>query len=173
MNNKTEVYQLKISLDESEPSVWRRVQVPTGMTLRALHRLIQELFKWRTFHLYEFIVGDVKYGDPEFDPYDELDWRNDQSKKLDNIFKKRDLFKYIYDFGNNHQHTVKLEAMVKAEKGEKYPLCIGGQYFNHQGLGAEDKKFFEDMKDVISEYYSDDLDEMNNLRISRRRVLAE
>lgn len=173
MSNKTEVYQLKISLDESNPSVWRRVQVPTGMTLRALHRLIQELFKWRSFHLYEFIVDDVKYGDPELDPYDELDWRNDQPKKLDNIFKKRNSFKYIYDFGSNHQHTIKLEATVKAEKGEQYPLCIGGHEFYHEGLAVEDKKLYEGMKDVISEYFSDDLDEMNNLRISRRRVLVK
>lgn len=52
MINKAEVYQLKIFLDESDPQIWRRVHVPTGMTLRALHRLIQALFEWRTYHLY-------------------------------------------------------------------------------------------------------------------------
>ncbi len=190
MANKAEVYQLKIFLDESEPLIWRRVHVPTGMTLRALHRLIQALFEWRTYHLYEFKVGDTKYGDPELDPYDELDWRNDQTKKLDNIFKSHNKFEYLYDFGDGWQHIIKLEATLEAEKDEKYPLCIGGQnpappedcggiggYYNKLEISSDPSH--SEHEDIVNwfEYMmlkdNFDLAEINELRISRRKVLVK
>jgi hypothetical protein len=190
VSKKIEVYQLKISLNESEPKIWRRVHVPTGMTLRALHRLVQAVFQWQSYHLYEFKVGDTKYGDPELDPYDELDWKNDQTKKLDSIFKSNKEFDYLYDFGDGGHHTIKLEAKIEPEKNEKYPLCIGGQnsappedsggifgYYNKLEVASDPAH--SEHEDIVSwlEYmsYKDviDLNEINELRISRRKVLVK
>ena len=121
------IFQLKISLDNSNPLIWRRVHVPTNMTLRGLHRVIQTLFTWNSYHLYYFGVGEDRYGDLEFDEYGEMGWLNDQNKRLPSIYEKDKSFKYIYDLGDNWRHTVKIEAVLDPEKDEKYPLCIGGE----------------------------------------------
>jgi len=34
---------------------------------------------------------------------------------------------YEYDFGDSWRHTVKLEKILKAAIGEKYPKCIAGK----------------------------------------------
>ena len=34
---------------------------------------------------------------------------------------------YVYDFGDNWEHTIKLEDVLPAEKGATYPRCIKGK----------------------------------------------
>jgi hypothetical protein len=34
--------------------------------------------------------------------------------------------KYIYDYGDFWEHSIKLEGYMYREKGIKYPICIGG-----------------------------------------------
>jgi hypothetical protein len=35
------VIRLKIELDDTDPSIWRRIEVPAAITLKELHRIIQ------------------------------------------------------------------------------------------------------------------------------------
>ncbi len=64
------VYQLKVSLRDIEPLIWRRIQVSEDTKLPRLHRVLQLLFNWEDYHLHEFIVGRRVYSVPE--PDDEL-----------------------------------------------------------------------------------------------------
>jgi len=34
---------------------------------------------------------------------------------------------YIYDYGDNWEHTVKLEKILPRQEDIKYPICIGGK----------------------------------------------
>ena len=62
------VARLRITLQEIEPVVWRRIDVPLSSTLLALHDFIQFVFGWTDSHLFEFEVGARRYGQPEYDP---------------------------------------------------------------------------------------------------------
>src|ERR1039458_9092971 len=62
------LYQLKITLKYSRPSIWRSIVVPASFKLDRLHQVIQEIMPWTNSHMHQFIVGRVYYGrpDPEF-----------------------------------------------------------------------------------------------------------
>ena len=47
---------LKITLIGSEPQIWRRVEVHSGLTLHELHHVIQCVFNWQDAHLYQFLA---------------------------------------------------------------------------------------------------------------------
>src|SRR5207248_8053818 len=63
------VYQLKITLDDIRPAIWRRV-LTKDCTLAKLHDIIQAVMGWEDYHLHEFEIGDDRYGLPEQWPGD-------------------------------------------------------------------------------------------------------
>ena len=56
------LYQLKITLKWSQPSIWRRVLVRADMKLDRLHEVIQIVMPWMNCHMHQFIVGRTCYG---------------------------------------------------------------------------------------------------------------
>ena len=58
------LYQFKITLLGSEPSIWRRIQVQ-DCTLDELHEDIQTAMGWTDSHLHQFDIKGDRYGDPE------------------------------------------------------------------------------------------------------------
>jgi hypothetical protein len=49
-----EAYQLKITLADSEPEVWRRLQVSSQIDLKELHDIVQRAMGWENQHSYAF-----------------------------------------------------------------------------------------------------------------------
>ncbi len=177
---KNKIFQLKILIQGSNPEVWRRVEVPTTMSLRGLHRLIQKIFLWRNYHLYVYEVDGLEYGDPELEE-GEFGWCDDQSKKLFQICKKTKQFKYIYDFGDNWVHLIEIEKLLEPKMGIKYPQCIDGangpipedcggihRYNERSNLkeelhGLAAPEFFRHFN----------INDINEFMIERRRVIRE
>ncbi len=56
------MYQLKITIRDSKPPIWRRVLVPEQIPFSKLHAVIQLAFGWNDEHLYMFEKG--RKGDP-------------------------------------------------------------------------------------------------------------
>ncbi|WP_028954007.1 IS1096 element passenger TnpR family protein [Synechocystis sp. PCC 7509] len=54
------VYQLKITLKDFSPPIWRRVQVNRYITLGKLHQIIQSSMGWTNSHLHGFSIGGVE-----------------------------------------------------------------------------------------------------------------
>ena len=52
--------QLKISLRECRPTIWRRIQTK-DCTLGVLHELIQTAMGWQNCHMHQFIVDGERY----------------------------------------------------------------------------------------------------------------
>ena len=61
------IYQLRITLRDSEPLIWRRLLVASDTTLVRLHSAIQAVMGWLDYHLHAFQVGDVEYVQPDPD----------------------------------------------------------------------------------------------------------
>ena len=49
------IYQFKVTLKESDPPIWRRIQVP-DLTLGELHDVLQVVMGWEDGHLHQFII---------------------------------------------------------------------------------------------------------------------
>lgn len=58
------IYQLKITLRDFRPPIWRRVLVPADFTLAKLHWVIQHAMGWTNSHLHHFRVGETYYSLP-------------------------------------------------------------------------------------------------------------
>ena len=65
MPKPVEVYQIKVTLRDSQPPIWRRIQVRSDTTLAKLHRTVQRVMGWEDAHLHQFVIGGEYYGIPD------------------------------------------------------------------------------------------------------------
>ncbi len=118
------VARLKVELNEVEPKVMRRFEVPVSMRLSRLHTVLQIILGWTNSHLYDFSFRETAYSipDPEFD-YHCIDAR---STSLSSAIKDNGTlsFKYIYDLGDGWTHSIKVEKIEPAIPGLDYPFLI-------------------------------------------------
>ena len=75
-------WQLKIQLLDVIPTVWRRLVVPETITLPKLHQVFQVALGWTNSHLHEFVIGGVRYSEPDPDFDDELGHVDERGIKL-------------------------------------------------------------------------------------------
>jgi hypothetical protein len=121
------LFQLKISLAEIEPEIWRRLHVPATITLAGLHDVIQTAFAWWDYHLHQYIIDGRHYGTPDAEFEEELPPTIDER-----IVMLRDLVDakeivYQYDFGDSWEHRIEMESVaVAADPAVAYPVCVGG-----------------------------------------------
>jgi pRiA4b ORF-3-like protein len=120
-----QIYQLRVTLADVAPPVWRRVQLPGAYTLDRVHRVIQHAMGWMDLHLHSFEIDGVQYGEP--DPEGELMLRDELEVRLDAVAAKGTRFLYTYDFGDWWEHDVVVEDVVTAEPDERYPVCVAGE----------------------------------------------
>ena len=125
------VYQFKVTLMDSHPPIWRRIQIE-DCTLDELHEHIQTAMGWTNSHLHRFDVRGKRYGDPELldDGFGDLDIEDSTITMLSEIVPKtgkRFRFVYEYDFGDGWQHEVLFEGCPQAVKGSKFPMCLEGE----------------------------------------------
>lgn len=120
------IYQLKISLLDVKPPVWRRVLVPGDATLAQLHTILQTLMGWEDYHLHEFHFGDLTIGAP--DPEAPLTLVNEKKVRLFEVLSSvGDKGVYTYDFGDDWEHNIALEKILAPEAGTAYPVCVAGK----------------------------------------------
>lgn len=125
----SQIFQLKITLIESKPPIWRRVLVMDNTTLYQLNQIIQIAMGWTNSHLHLFDIDGRTYSLPEF----ELDeWGepvgNERQVRLSAFnWKPGKKIRYEYDFGDNWRHQVVVEKILPIEQGVRYPKCIDGK----------------------------------------------
>ena len=122
--------RLRVTIDDVEPLVWRRLVVPLSWRLDQLHLAIQAAFNWWNAHLHEFRIGGLRYGDP-----DDEDMAFEDSPR---VFDEREVrlrdfgredgtaFAYVYDFGDSWRHTVEIEDVLALDIEPKLGTCVDG-----------------------------------------------
>lgn len=118
------VHQLRITLGDSDPPIWRRVRVRGDITLAELHDVIQSVMPWNDSHLHRFDVGGAGYGPGGLG----LGLRDEEAARLRRVAPgEGDVIEYEYDFGDGWEHEIVVEAVVEPEPGERYPVCLAGE----------------------------------------------
>lgn len=120
------VYQLKITLRDIRPPIWRRVQVRSDATLGHLHWVIQFAMGWTSSHLHLFSIQGEEYSMlmPDLG-LDDLGRRDEQLVKLSSVIPgEKFKFFYLYDFGDSWEHEVLVEKELTAESDTRYPVCV-------------------------------------------------
>lgn len=114
--------QLRITLEGTDPPVWRRVLVEEDTKLDRLHRIIQRAMGWEDYHLYEFIVKRERFGPPPLEGV-----KHDSSATVSQVLARRgSKFVYLYDGGDNWEHTITLEDKLAPDPTLTPPRCIEG-----------------------------------------------
>jgi len=128
------VHQFLIVLANTDPLVWRRIQVPERYSFWDLHVAIQDAMGWQDYHLHEFRVLDLKtsamvrIGIPDDDfPEDRPcipGWKVRVTNYFDHLHAMSAT--YIYDFGDGWEHVVTYEGTEPANPSFSYPRCVSG-----------------------------------------------
>lgn len=124
------VHSLKVTIEGTKPPVWRRLVVPSDATLGDLHQIIQVVFGWTNSHLHAFEIDGERF-EPESpvggfdgfgpDPYDEDD------APIAEVLDEGDRALYTYDFGDNWEHRIEVEAIESRGPDGAIPLCTAGR----------------------------------------------
>ncbi len=115
-----------IALEGMKPEIWRRFVVRDDISLSDLHETIQTVMGWTNTHLYSFFIKKTEYTDEE--TVEELG----RGKVAGSVsvhslkLKKGNTFKYVYDFGDDWDHKLKVESVLHPEPGITYPMCLDG-----------------------------------------------
>jgi len=123
------IYQLKVSLKNARPPIWRRVLVPAGIELEALHQVIQATFGWTNSHLHQFVNDRTCYL-PEAEDEGFLGMSTMDSagvRLLDLLRNEKDKMVYEYDFGDSWEHDVLLEKVLPADPEQPLAVCMKGK----------------------------------------------
>jgi hypothetical protein len=125
-------YLVMVKLEDSMPSIWRRVELRSDLTLDRVHEIVQTVMGWTDSHLHEFQstpngpAGGVSivtpYGREESDiGVLEADVRLDQILRT-----VGDTVDYLYDFGDSWRHSLTLEAIRAVDTSTIPAWCAGG-----------------------------------------------
>ncbi|PLS82701.1 MAG: hypothetical protein CYG60_23820 [Actinobacteria bacterium] len=118
------IYQLKISLREISPMIWRRLLVSDDTPLVELHEVIQLAMGWEGYHLWRFTANGREYGHAYGE---DLTSEAHETILSDLNLRPRQRFLYDYDFGDYWQHEIRVEKTLEPGPRKSYPTCIGGK----------------------------------------------
>ncbi len=120
----TTLYRFQVKLAWMK-SVWRRIEMTGDQTLHDLHGIIQEAFDWDDDHLYAFFLSGKAWDNATAYESPHADAERSAAKyRLENLpLQPGQQFLYIFDFGDELRHQIKLEAIIPggAKPDGEYP----------------------------------------------------
>src|SRR6476646_9123856 len=167
------IARLKITLDDVEPTVLRRVDVPFDIRLDRLHLTIQAAMGWTNSHLYELRAGDVGWSTPYPDADSSGDFLDARKARLDDVLADIGTKKliYLYDFGDGWEHTIKVERLADSAPGALYPRLIevsGRWPLEYCGGPCVYAEMLEAIADPKHEHHAELTEWIGRLRSPRR-----
>ena len=125
-------YQIKVTICEMEPKIWRRLKIPGNITFIQLHQIIQASFGWLDYHLFNFQFDKAVICLPD-DDFAPGELYGDDKSELDanttiinELFDANDKCIYEYDFGDGWEHEIVIEKRLKDTKKPITPTCMAG-----------------------------------------------
>ena len=125
----TEIATARIELKDTEPPNPARGRgVPTSITLKVLHDIVQATIGWMDYHLWEFVIDGRTYGLP-----DDGDWGTAPRKEASKV-RLRDVLKpgetvitYTYTSATTGCTKSASATSATGEPGVGYPRYITGE----------------------------------------------
>jgi pRiA4b ORF-3-like protein len=132
------VYELRITLQEILPPIWRLIQVPSTLRLCCLHDALQAAIGWTNSHLHRFEKDGKQWGAPEHFEDDDIDILDESRTRISDILTTPgDSVLYVYDFGDDWRHSVMLEKLLPVSGTTGRPVCVaGGRHCPPEDVGG-------------------------------------
>ena len=124
---RIKVYELKVSLVDAKPPIWRRLLIGSATPLPLVHCTLQVAMGWTSSHLHQFIADRETYGTPN--PEVDFDEIHDEARcSLGSLLKReKDSMLYEYDFGDGWRHKITLEKIQLMDSATPLPQCLKGK----------------------------------------------
>lgn len=132
---KCRAFELIVSLDLEVYKAERRLIVPADMKFAQFHKVLQYVFDWKNYHLYDFTIIDektkkavVRMVSTEEDlEYDESAVLMDGHTLAEFLPEHKQML-YTYDMGDSWEHIIQLVRVIEEYDGElPYLLEASGQ----------------------------------------------
>ena len=116
-------YQIKISLKDVVPPVWRRAIIPGGISFSRMAAMLNDIMGWSGTHLYALVTssgfhvsGAPEGAEEELDDFvlEEQEMTGGR-QAIDEVFCNNKSFLYIYDLGDSWEHRVEIEKREETE----------------------------------------------------------
>ena len=123
-----EIATVRIDLLDTDPPIWREVEVPTALTLKALHQVIQVEMGWFDQHLWEFTIDRQQYGPSLGGDWGLTPRRSADKVRLAEVLKpRRTRIDYLYDFGDSWDVRLTVSKVRAGDPALLYPRHVGGE----------------------------------------------
>jgi hypothetical protein len=131
-------YRVRAHLDDSDPTIWRRLDLRSNLTLDLLHQVLQVAFDWTDSHLHRFSLGGGAFDHHSqlfLCPYDvdNKEWPEDdvglpaaETRLDETLSEPGDVLRYLYDYGDNWELTLRLEGVLPAATDGPAAVVVGG-----------------------------------------------
>jgi hypothetical protein len=124
-----QIATLRIELLDTDPLIWRQLEVPTSVSLKGLHDIIQAAVGWFNQHMWEFRIGRQVYGQPiPGDNWSGTSIVNAGKVHLSELLKPgKTVIDYTYDMGDCWEHRLTVTDLRPADPNTVYPRYIAGE----------------------------------------------
>ena len=119
-------FQFKVTLEGTDPPIWRRILVPRNATLKRLSDVIQVAMGWTGIHMHRFKQDGREFG--TMHPFIPIYLEDDSQFAITYLWRKPgDAVPWEYDFVSRWEHEVVLEAIVPGEEAPPGVRCLAGE----------------------------------------------
>jgi pRiA4b ORF-3-like protein len=157
------IHAVTVSLHGAAPSLWRRLELPSAITLDRLHEVLQLTFDWSGFGPHSFQT-----------PYGEFGGRvRPASRAARRAAERRDgsavalaqaageegaRIVYLYGYDDEWQVDITVGWIRPAAPGVAYPRCTGGQGEDTPGEGYNGIREFDAERAEFEADFGPDID---------------
>ena len=122
---------LRIELENSEPLIWRELEVPSSLCLTSLAQAILLAFGWNEDHLHQFLESRKNHYATSMNELGGTLYpgtKDGSRYGVSHLLKKQgDSVLFEYDYGDSWYHKVKLKSVADyTDDGTKAVRLIGG-----------------------------------------------
>ncbi|RNI24246.1 plasmid pRiA4b ORF-3 family protein [Flexivirga caeni] len=124
---------VRVDIDGARPPIWRRLELRGDLRLDVVHQHLQAAFGWLDSHLHRFDGPDTGEGQPpyfitDFDAADGETGTHERGARFDQVLRAEgEKLCYTYDFGDNWEHILCVEAVRPATDDDPPAQCTGGR----------------------------------------------
>ncbi len=121
---KPRFYQIRITLLDVDPPIWRRLTLSSETTLGQLHGILQVAMGWFDRHLHLFKADNGSLYGPADVGDDLMKVKDEDSVTLGGVLSKpKKTLRYEYDFGDGWAHEILLEKSLPLVGDAPVPSC--------------------------------------------------
>ena len=121
------VCQLRITLQDILPPIWRLIQVPNTLRLSDLHTVLQTVIGWTDSHLHRFERDGKHWGVPDPEEEDSFEIIDESGVTIGDVLTRPgDAMLYVYDYGDDWRHSMELDKVLPASDAVR-PVCLAGE----------------------------------------------